>query len=92
MDDLIEYTGVPVSVLVPLPGPYLYDSLSVRLDIRTFDPNDLGIRTCTDTGVPWNLACYPYSKNVTHYPYFWSRGSRYPYFSADTEVGKIKNI
>ena len=48
------YTGVPVSVLVPLPGPPLHDSLGVQLTIRTFDPNDLGIRTCTDTEV--NLA------------------------------------
>ena len=44
-----RYTGVPVSVLVPLPGPSLNDSLSVRLTIRTFDPSGLGIRTCTDT-------------------------------------------
>ena len=27
---------------------------------------------------------------MTHYPYFWIRGSRYPYFSTDTEVSKIK--
>ena len=48
------YTGVPVSVLVPLPGPLEHDSLSVQLAIRTFDPTGLGIRTCTDTEATWN--------------------------------------
>ena len=41
-----KYTGVPVSVLVPLPGPLEHDSLSVQLAIRTFDPSGLDIRTC----------------------------------------------
>ena len=50
-----RYTGVPVSVLVPLPGPPLHDSLSVQLTIRTFDPSGLGIRTSTDTEATWNL-------------------------------------
>ena len=44
-----NYTGVPISVLVRLPRPPLWDSLSVQLDIRTFDLRGLGIRTSTDT-------------------------------------------
>ena len=52
---LIKIHWVPVSVLVPLKGPPLNDSLSLRLTIRTFDPKGLGIRTCPDTEAAWNL-------------------------------------